>query len=178
MVTLGAMSMPENFRYRNVFCAGRPRHEKYDSFSLKHPAMDCGHRAKIFAPFDALKGFSEAISAKDVQYVNRIEPSDGDQRELNNQLDILHNLTWTGTMARANGVIVTVKRFVPCSDEWNDAFFKRQGQYESVTGIVLNVDDAAETITLQGDVRKVSIPFEDILNITPQREDLFDEDWN
>ena len=39
----------------------QPKHDKTDSFSIKHPAMDLGRRAKIFSPFDALKGFSDEL---------------------------------------------------------------------------------------------------------------------
>ena len=56
--------MPEGFRYENVFRQGRPRHDRYDPFRIRHPKMDVGHRAKIFAPFDALKGFHEAVDAE------------------------------------------------------------------------------------------------------------------
>ncbi|MBR3430481.1 MAG: hypothetical protein IKG87_10315 [Clostridia bacterium] len=31
----------------------------------KHPPMDRGHRARIFASFDALEGFSEMVQEKD-----------------------------------------------------------------------------------------------------------------
>ena len=58
---IGAMAMPANFQYRDVFIKGYPQHERFDSFRLKHPAMDYGRRAKIFSPFDALKGFNEAF---------------------------------------------------------------------------------------------------------------------
>ena len=58
----GEMDMPANFRYTEAVLAGRPRHGKFDVFSSRHPSMPVGRRAKIFAPFDALKGFSEAIA--------------------------------------------------------------------------------------------------------------------
>ena len=54
--------LPSDFKYTEAFIKGRPRHDKNDLFSLKHPSMDLGRRAKIFSPFDALKGFGEAIS--------------------------------------------------------------------------------------------------------------------
>lgn len=53
--------LPSNFKYTKVLEAGKPVHIKYDDFYLKHPPMDLGRRAKIFSPFDALKGFREAI---------------------------------------------------------------------------------------------------------------------
>ena len=67
---LGYMPVPMNFKYMDAFLKGRPRHEKFDPFWRKHPTMDCGHRAKIFSPFDALKGFDEAIGSKEVRYVD------------------------------------------------------------------------------------------------------------
>ncbi len=53
--------MPSSFRYKDVFLKGKPQHNKTDSFSIKHPAMNLGRRAKIFNPFDALKGFSDEL---------------------------------------------------------------------------------------------------------------------
>ena len=59
---LGAMSMPSDFKYRDVFLRGMPVHESRDRFLLKHPPMPASRWAKIFAPFDALRGFDEAIA--------------------------------------------------------------------------------------------------------------------
>lgn len=64
MTALGYSPMPEDFAYRDVFLKGRPQHQKTDPFGIRHPAMDPGKRAKIFAPFDALRGFSAAIMAE------------------------------------------------------------------------------------------------------------------
>ena len=55
-------TLPSSFRYRSVIEKGKPVHDKNDSFSIKHPAMDLSRRAKIFSPFDALKGYSEEIA--------------------------------------------------------------------------------------------------------------------
>lgn len=59
------MAMPADFRYRDVFLKGKPQHDRFDLFRIRHPSMDVGRRAKIFSPFDALKGFNEAIASKD-----------------------------------------------------------------------------------------------------------------
>ena len=64
MAGLGYCPMPEDFAYRDVLAKGRPRHQKTDPFGIRHPSMDPGKRAKIFAPFDALRGFSAAIMAE------------------------------------------------------------------------------------------------------------------
>ena len=54
--------VPVSFPYLRVLMQGRPEHGKEDP---KHPPMERGHRAKIFAPFDALDGFSAEIKKKD-----------------------------------------------------------------------------------------------------------------
>ncbi len=64
MTALGYSPMPEDFAYWDVFLKRRPQHQKTDPFGIRHPAMDPGKRAKIFAPFDALRGFSAAIMAE------------------------------------------------------------------------------------------------------------------
>ena len=51
-----------SFPYLRVLMQGRPEHPEDDP---KHSPMDRGHRAKIFAPFDALEGFSEMVGQKD-----------------------------------------------------------------------------------------------------------------
>ena len=53
--------VPVDFPYLNALLLGRPRHTM-DDFSFRHPQMDQGKRAKVFAPFDALDGYGESIS--------------------------------------------------------------------------------------------------------------------
>ncbi len=55
------VEIPPSFRYRDVFLKGKPKHDN-DIFSIKHPAMDLKRRAKIFSPFDALKGFNDELA--------------------------------------------------------------------------------------------------------------------
>ena len=146
---VGYMQMPLNFKYKDVFLKGRPEHERWDSFLIKHPPMPAAKWAKIFSPFDALKGFSEAVASKEIQYVQKIELDDDEKRDLGRKLDVLHNLTWNGRMARANRVMVTVKYFIPCEDR--DSFsFGTKGQYKELQGMVLRVDTDVElTLALQ-----------------------------
>lgn len=161
---IGTMSMPANFQYKDVFLKGYPQHEKYDSFRLKHPAMDCGKRAKIFSPFDALKGFNEAVAAKEVLYEYKRELSDGEKEELNRRLTVLQNLTFNGKIARANRVKVSITYYVPCADKENFAYGYR-GQYVTVTGTVWNVDTAVDKSIL---VDRTRIKFSDIVEITSE----------
>lgn len=60
---VGSMHMPADFPHRDLFLKGRPQHDPLSLFRIRHPRMPCSRRAKIFAPFDALKGFSEMIGA-------------------------------------------------------------------------------------------------------------------
>ena len=128
MSAIGVMAMPADFRYREVFLKGKPQHDRCDPFRIRHPRMNTGHRAKIFAPFDALKGFNEAVSAKEVLYENRIELSPEDAAELDRRLTILHNLKYNSRMARANRVQVSVTYYQPCMDPNHDDY-RLRGQY-------------------------------------------------
>ena len=80
MRAVGVMAMPGNFRYRDVFLKGKPRHDRYDPFRIRHPRMDRGKRAKIFAPFDALKGFREAVAAEEARSSEEGTPTGDPQR--------------------------------------------------------------------------------------------------
>lgn len=173
---VGYMQMPLNFKYKDVFLKGRPEHERWDSFLIKHPPMPAAKWAKIFSPFDALKGFSEAVASKEIQYVQKIELDDDEKRDLGRKLDVLHNLTWNGRMARSNRVMISVKYFVPCTDR--DSFaFGAKGQYKELQGMVLRVDtDVEHTLSLQTESGKALIAFDDILEIT-SRQDIFDTEW-
>ena len=111
----------------------------------------------------SLKGFSEAVSSKEIQYVSRIELDADAEADLSRKLESLRNLTWNGRMARVNHVIVSVKYFVPCQDVNNFAF-ANAGQYETVTGMVLRVDtEVGKEITIQTETTKIVIGFDDIL---------------
>ena len=190
MSRIGAMTMPEGFRYRNVFLKGKPKHERFDSFWIRHPNMDRGKRAKIFAPFDALRGFDEAVASKDVLYKDKTALSEEDTDELNRRLAILHGLTYNSRMARANHVEVTVTYYEPCMDENHEAYGLR-GRYRTVTGICRRVDaEEAKTIWISAarEVRpgapreprtaadEIRISLEDVLKIE-STGDIFKQEW-
>jgi len=161
MYGIGVMPMPAGFKYREVFLRGKPQHERFDAFRLRHPMMDVGKRAKIFAPFDALRGFNFAILMKNELYEDRKVLSQEDREELDRRLNILHNLTYNGRMARKNRVQVTVTYYEPCSDV-NSEFYDLKGQYKTITGTCMNVDaEVTKTIRVDG----MRIRLEDILSI-------------
>ncbi len=169
---LGYMPMPADFRYREIAQKGRPQHICLDAFTMKHPPMPSSRWAKIFSPFDALKGFSEAVASKDVQYVRRRELDEEEETELSRRVAILHSLTRTGRMARANAIRVTVRYYVPCADEESFAY-GIAGSYVTVTGTVLQADSTADhCITLQTAEGRQVIDLSDVLEITAA-SDLF-----
>ena len=172
MYAIGVMSMPAGFKYREVFLKGKPRHDRYDSFRIKHPEMPTGKRAKLFAPFDALRGFDFAILMKNEIYTDKADLSPEDQGELDRRFSILHNLTFNSRMARTNKVLVTVTYYEACSDVNSEAYGS-QGQYKMITGICLNVDaEVTKTIMVDG----MRIPMEDILKIESPG-DIFKRNW-
>jgi len=159
--TFGVIPVPADFKYWDVLMKGRPVHQKTDAFYARHPNMDVGKRAKIFAPFDALRGFSAAILAKNDVYEFRREPSEEEQAELDRCLRILRDLTRNSRLARENGVEVSVTYFVPCTDKDSDSYNFR-GQYQTITGICRNVDpDVTHALSVDGE----RIRIDDILRI-------------
>ena len=147
-----------------VYDRGKP------SLPKKHPMMDTGHRAKIFAPFDALRGFNLAIMSKEVLYVPKRILEEEEQEELNRRLTILHNLTFNGRMARANKPVAEVTYFVPCADRNHEAYGWK-GTYTTIKDIVWNVDFISATVR----VGKTHIRMADISDLTA--DGIFDTDW-
>ena len=170
-ILLDGRVIPLNFPYLSILMQGRPQHEM-DDFAFRHPRMDQGKRAKIFAPFDALDGYGESVSNKNIIYTDPITLDEGEQEELNRRLNILHNLTYNSRMAKANRIAVTVKYYVPCTDEQSFSCGIR-GQYLLETGVVWKVDmEIGQTIT----VGRKSISFGDIVSIDAEDARLFDLD--
>ena len=172
--SLGVMSMPAGFRYRDVFLKGRPKHDRFDSFRIKHPQMDVGKRAKLFAPFDALRGFNFAILMKNELYEDQLVLSPEDQEEMDRRFEILHDLTYNSRIARANRVQVTITYYEPCSDV-NSESYGSQGQYKTITGICWNVDaEVTKTILVDEmrirmeDIREIDSPGDIFKTLKPQ----------
>ena len=171
MSMIGAMAMPVNFRYRDVFLKGKPRHDRYDSFRIRHPKMPPGKRAKLFAPFDALRGFDFAILMTNEIYTDRVIMSPEDREELDRRLSVLHDLTYNSRIARANRPQVAVTYYEPCSDVNSEAY-GRQGQYKTISGICCNVDaEVTKTIL----VNRMRIYMENIRRIDSP-DDIFRAD--
>ena len=152
------MKDPVEHKYREAFARGRPQHATCDEFSLRHPKMPLGQRAKIFAPFAALTGFEERIEAKLERYVEKRELNEEEQADLDCTLTSLYEQT---RRAGSTPVYAAVTYFLPCPDEQHEAYGLR-GSYETVTGRVWRVDPVLSQ-TLQ--VCDIRIEFSDLAAI-------------
>lgn len=152
--------IPEDFRYREVLRRGKPIHDKFDSFSIRHPSMPLAKRAKIFSPFDALKGFDEAISAKNVIYEYRKTLSDEDMQILDQKLCLLRQLTMNSESARDNRIPVEITYFRLLEDT---NMQEEKGSYLTDSGILMKVDAFSRLLILNDDTK---IPIDDIISIS------------
>ena len=158
---VGYMPMPLGFAHRTLFLHGRPRHEKFSDFWRAHPPMDHVHRAKIFAPFDALAGFDECSESQLVLYCEKRVLSEEEREKLNEALSTLHSLTYNSRVARLNQPQASVTCFIPCSDSHSE-WYGIGGRYETITGIVQRVDALVEHTLILDDQ---SIPLDDVVKI-------------
>ncbi len=153
-------------QYRRLLSRGRPQHARCDEFTLRHPPMQLGQRAKIFSPFSALRGFEDAVDDKRRVYVEKRELNEEEQAALDRALLTLHERTRNLRLAKANRQLATVTYYVPCPDENHEAFGCR-GSYERFTGVVWRVDDPLRHTILIGD-REIEIS--DLASITIEEE--------
>lgn len=138
---------PQGFRYEEVARKGRPVHARTDPFSLRHPPMPLSRRAKIFSPFDALRGFSDAVASREVLYVPRKQLNEEQCADLDRKIARLRKLTANTRICREHPTYVRVRHFVICSDPGSEAY-GQLGQYEDTAGICLGVDPHSRTVTV------------------------------
>ena len=150
---IGFLDQPVTFRYEDVLEKGKPYHDG-DYFSIRHPHMDCGKRAKIFAPFAALKGFEEEVQSKEVKYERKHELDPEELRDLNAKLNRIHSLTGNGRLAKKNRVLAEVEYFVLCEDEHNEAYH-RLGQYVRICDLAWSADRNTQRLR----IGEAEIPF-------------------
>ena len=161
---IGYMPMPADFPYKKILEMGRPKHEKYSDFGIRHPSMSCSRRAKIFAPFDALAGFSDRINKKETLYEAKKVLSEEEKASLGRKLTYLNHLLTKAKYRKVPAPEVSITFFEPCNDPENDAFGTK-GIYNNITGTVNHMDlELNRTITIDGKVLDV--------------EDLIDLEWH
>lgn len=102
-------------------------------------------RAKIFMPFDAVKGFREALAEKEKIVVPKIELSEERKEELDRRLRMIHT-----------GDIVTVVYF-------------HNGEYVKLTGMVSKFSPSGRTLSIVN----TRICFDDIRELENAAADNF-----
>lgn len=105
--------------------------------SNARPKMSMSNRAKQFVPFDALKGFQEALRKKENMPVPRKELAEEKAEELNEKLKKL-----------TTGKMITVVYY-------ND------GEYIQLTGIVVKIEKNKKYLQMA----EIIIPIDDISDI-------------
>ena len=102
-----------------------------------YPKMDRSNRAKQFMPFDALKGFREALREKEKIVVDKRELSEEQKEELDYKLRQIHKMD-----------MITVEYF-------------QEGEYVQTTGVVTRIDENSRVLKI---VNK-KIDFDDISDL-------------
>lgn len=102
-----------------------------------YPMMDRSNRAKQFMPFDALKGFREALKEKERILVAKKELSEEQKEELGYKLNQIQKMD-----------MVTVEYF-------------QNGEYVQVTGVVSKIDTGSRILKIVN----TKIPFDDIADL-------------
>lgn len=121
---------------------------------VKHPRMTVEDRAKIFAPFAALKGYEEAIAAKQKIVVPRMELSEESKEYLDRQLTEIDR-----QLAEKKHPIVTVVYFQKDKMITEN---EEGGEYIQFTGMVAKYNPTSRLIQI---VEK-KIKLDDIYEIT------------
>ncbi len=136
------MALNISNRYNDIIHLSRP--------ASKHPHMSQADRAKIFSPFAALKGHTEAIQRKEIPRVNKILLSDEMTESLERKMTSLKK-----------GQTITLTYFFP--DYGSDgAGGMAEGLYLTRTGTIQNIDILFKTLKIDD----FQIKIEDIIDIT------------
>ena len=158
---IGYMPMPADFPYKKILKMGRPKHERFSDFGIRHPSMSCSRRAKIFAPFDALAGFSDRINRKETIYEAKRALSEEEKASLGRKLMYINHLFIKAKHRKTSFPEVSVTFFEPCDDPENDAFGTK-GIYKNITGTVNQMDlEYDRTLTIDGRILDV----EDLIDL-------------
>ena len=105
--------------------------------SNKRPKMSISNRAKQFAPFDALKGFREALKAKEKIKMDKKELSEERAKEIS---DFLRNIK--------EGMLITI-------------VYYSDGEYIQLTGVVIKIEKQKRCLQIAERI----IYFDDIYDI-------------
>lgn len=106
---------------------------------MQRPKMPIKERAKIFAPFDALKGFREMLAQEEITKEDKKELSEDQINELSNIINKLEV-----------GMLISVKYYV-----------YKESCYKTITGVFTKLDTTYKRISIV----KTKINIIDIISI-------------
>ena len=145
-------------RYEKLLASERPVHDQ-DAFSAKHPPMPREKRAKLFAPFDALTGYNEALDEQEIVWQERAELGEAKRQELDEQLQRLCRLYQErrrGGKWSFEPPVVTVTYFEEAPGQ------DGRGLYRTLTGAVVKMDLTHRVLLLREGERTVRIGLCDV----------------
>ena len=167
--------------YEKILHAERPVHLQ-DAFSAKHPPMPREKRAKLFAPFDALAGYGEALGEQEIISQDREVLSEEKRQKLDKKLDYLRNV-YRERRQRTKyvGGDLAVKAFEPpCVTV---RYFEEipgqdgRGLYHTTSGDVVKIDLAHDDLPLTSSqhMEPLRIPLHVIFDFSGDLFDSMDE---
>lgn len=127
-----------SFNYDDIINLPYPRNDW--NFLIKHPRMSIENRAKIFSPFAALRGHSDAIeeTAEKKLTIRQDELMEDSRLELDETLGVLAD-----RLQQGEHPIVKVTFFVQ-----DRVLAAGVGTYDEVEGTVSRLDAMAQTIQI------------------------------
>lgn len=127
-----------SFNYDDIIDLPYPRNDW--NFLIKHPRMSIENRAKIFSPFAALRGHSDAIeeTAEKKLTIRQDELMEDSRLELDETLGVLAD-----RLQQGEHPIVKVTFFVQ-----DRVLAAGVGTYDEVEGSVSRLDAMAQTIQI------------------------------
>ncbi|MCF0224622.1 MAG: hypothetical protein HUK20_10155 [Fibrobacter sp.] len=143
-----------NLNYDDIMDLPYPRNDW--NFLIKHPRMSMENRAKIFSPFAALRGHSDAIedTAGKKLVVRQDDLMEDSRQELDETLGVLARC-----LQRGEHPLVKVNYFVQ-----DKTLAAGIGHYENLEGIAVKLDAHEKTIRITDkiikieDLKKISFP--------------------
>ncbi len=130
-------------KYADIIHLNRPEDE---AVFRKHPRMLLAERAKIFAPFAALRGHSDRLALEDgkLKRQRKLELSEGESQILSDKLAQVEK-----------HMVLSVIYFIP------DAPGSEMGCYSRITGPVTSFDPVLQTMR----IKDTDISFENLADL-------------
>lgn len=135
-------------KYDDIINLDRPK--------SKHIPMDITDRAKIFAPFAALRGYEDVIDENRKTLIHRVELTEDEKCEINRKLMLLKEKLDSGMSVQ---IAVT---YYSRDDKISEREGEDMGYRVLCEGVLYHIDESAETVTV-GDC---IIRFDEIYSMT------------